>query len=227
MTRLPELEQELTAAATRLAEPRRKLGHQLRLAVPVLACLAALAVFLVTVDPFDNRRDGDGSTPPDRLVPPQAPGGPSAPPRVQLKPVPDSISPRLSFKVGDTEYSAVGLRSRPSLICVVSRPKSVACLRDRILRDALAKQPSHLFAAGGARGGGSTVTGFARNDVIGIEPLGPKAGTAVVLSRPWRPRPWPGPPIRFFLIVSRKPAEDTRQALNTPLRVRLSNGRQR
>ncbi len=126
------------------------------------------------------------------------------PPEPDFEPLPGSVSDPLRFTVAGTRYTAVGFHTSRSLVCAqlaeldAERPSN-GCLSERLLRDALAKQPAHLFAGGG--GGPFVRTGFARSEVVELTPAEPRSDATVILSEPWRPEPWEGEPIRFFFVL--------------------------
>jgi hypothetical protein len=150
--------------------------------------------------------------------------------------IPGSFSEQVRFSAGDTSFAAVGYQATSeatnNTICVavrqsrVDRP-SLGCQGIRGLRDQLVKQPAELFAAGGTMDGRLMMhTGFARAGVVDVEPLDKTSETTVVLSRPWRPEPWEGDPIRFLLVYDRAPDDVSPRDLTRPsLRVRLADGR--
>jgi hypothetical protein len=85
--------------------------------------------------------------------------------------------------------------------------------------------PVSMFAAGGSAPG-VVHTGFARADVVGVEPANRKDDITVALSPPWRPSPWRGDPIRFLLVFDpNDPGGGSRQPGHIPLRARLADGR--
>lgn len=154
---------------------------------------------------FDVGRFLGNAPPPTGPIPEGAPDP-------TVEPVAESASNTLAFVVSGTSYTAVGYRDTRNLVCVrltqpdPNRRGSNACLSKRGLADDLAAQPARMFAAGGAgdRLESMVHTGFARADVAEIEPADPASDVTVVLSDPWRPEPWEGAPIRFFLAFDRE-----------------------
>jgi hypothetical protein len=212
MTRLPQLEQELAAAALRIHRP----AWVWRRAAPVAAAAAAAAaVAAVALLP------GGGESEPTR--PADAPEvSKPLPPRLQ--PIDGTRSARQTFEVGGTRYSAVGFRSRGPMICASLREPALklrlgtGCLSTRLLPKALERTPAHVFAGGGLRDGGSERTGFARADVVGLR----SRGATVFLSEPWRP--WERGPIRFFMIFTPDVEPKPGLRLVHPLHVQLADG---
>jgi hypothetical protein len=213
MTRLPQLEQELAAAALRIHRPR----WASRRVAPVVAAAAAVAAVVGLLVP--GGEDGD-RTPPAARPPEPAP---PLPPRLQ--PIDGTRSARQEFTVGDTRYSAIGFRSRGPMICVALREPELnlrlgaGCLSTRLLPKTLERTPAHIFAGGGLRGGGSERTGFARADVVGLR----SRGATVFLSEPWRP--WKREPIRFLMIFTPDVEPKPGLRLVHPLHVQLADGR--
>jgi hypothetical protein len=154
-------------------------------------------------------RSYDASAILDVLAPPAPPGAPEGAPDPRVEPRVESASRPLEFAVAGTRYRAVGFHTQRTAVCVAltdldaGRLSGSSCLSERILRDALQSRPAHQFA-----GGGHPVlvhTGFARADVIEIAPVERPGEVTVILSEPWRPRPWRGEPIRFFFAFDRAP----------------------
>jgi hypothetical protein len=168
-----------------------------------------------------------------RDAPPPSGPIPDGAPDPTVEPLAESASKPLAFVVFGISYTAVGYHDTRNLVCVrlttpdLDRPASNSCLNKRLLRDALAAQPAHLFAAGGAGPDLEAIehTGFARADVVEIQPADAASDVTVALSDPWRPGPWEGAPIRFLLAVDRGavPAPGTVQP--APLEARLEDGR--
>lgn len=169
-----------------------------------------------------------------RNAPPPYGPIPEGAPNPTVEPAAESASNTLAFVFSGTSYAAVGYRDTRNLVCVrlikpdLNRPGSNACLNKRGLGDELASKPVHLFAAGGAGDGLESMvhTGFARADVVEIQPRDPASDVTVVLSDPWRPEPWEGAPIRFLLAFDRgavAPAPGT--APRVSLEARLDDGR--
>jgi hypothetical protein len=128
-------------------------------------------------------------------------------------PVAGSISPPLEFTADGKRYSAIGFHTGRTAVCTrlsdrdTHSPLGYSCLNERLLGDALRRQPALLFA-----GGDTEQAGFARADVTKLT-----AGDAeVALSEPWRPEPWPGEPIRFFYVFA---------GARMPLTAALADGR--
>jgi hypothetical protein len=145
--------------------------------------------------------------------------------------VPGSFSDPFSFRAGGTSYSAIGYQDTNDTVCVqvaqrqTDRP-SLGCQGIRGLHEALAKQPAELFGAGGTPHGLMAYTGFARADVVDVDPVQGTRDTVVILSPPWRPVPWDGEPIRFLLVYDRVPRGQSPHDMTLPsLRVRLADGR--
>jgi hypothetical protein len=145
-----------------------------------------------------------------------SPPAPRGTPNSRIDPLAESVSPPLEFTVGGTRYTALGFHSSRTMVCTMLRrdpgdvPAGSSCLSERLLRDALAERPAHLFA-----GGDDELTGFARADVADLTAPG---SATVVLSEPWRPEPWNGEPIRFFYVFGAG-------RMHTPLEATLSDGR--
>jgi hypothetical protein len=96
------------------------------------------------------------------------------------------------------------------------QPLAANCAGERLLRRELEDNPIRTFGGGGAEP--SLQWGFARADVTRIALVSPRYPNRVVLSEPWRPGPWRGQPIRYFLVVIDRPG-DARP--DFPLRDRL------
>jgi len=146
-------------------------------------------------------------------------------------PLSGSLSDQVRFTAGDGRFSADGYQAANHMICMrafeeeTDRPAR-ACQHTRGLRDRLAEQPVELFAGGGTAHGLMTYKGFARADVIDVEPVEGTPDTVVVLSKPWSPAPWEGDPIRFLMVFDRAPEETAVRTMKWPrLRVRLADGR--
>jgi hypothetical protein len=145
----------------------------------------------------------------DRTSRPHEPGQPAT----GVQPVPGSLSPPLEFDLDGKPLVAVGFQNRSQgMICsaLVStaerRYGGVGCLSQRILRDALAERPAHVFAGGGS-GARRAIHGFARADVVGVSLHDGQGIGRIELSEPWKPEPWEGEPIRFFYAFTAPGAE--------------------
>jgi len=138
----------------------------------------------------------------------------------------------MQFEFDGVRYSAMGLRSKGSMVCITLEssaragepvPRSGSCLRDRILSDALEESRVHMFAGGG--GWPSHAAGFARADVTELSLVGPDAADGkVVLSEPWSPEPWEGDPIRFVYVLTDGPADRRPSFARHRFRAELTNG---
>jgi hypothetical protein len=197
------------------------------------AALVVAAVLLVSADDGEpGSSPSDPSRPASPANPPTDPPA-TAPPRPRIRPVPGSESPPIRFEFDGVSYSAMGLRSERSMICIAVEstardadpaPRSGSCLRDRLLSDALGESRVHMFAGGG--GSPSHSAGFARADVTALSLVGPDAaGGKVVLSEPWTPEPWEGDPIRFVYVLSDGPAPEGPSFAYHRLRAELANGK--
>jgi hypothetical protein len=169
----------------------------------------------------------------DATVPPvpSPPGITDGAPIPDVEPLAGSVSDPLEFTVGGTRYTAVGFQTAQSTVCATltkvgagMRP-STGCLRGRLLRDALARQPAHHFAGGGGGPDGFVRMGFARADAVELTPVERTRDVTVILSEPWRPGPWKGEPIRFFFAFDPDEAGPREGWQALPLTVRLSDGR--
>jgi hypothetical protein len=176
-----------------------------------------------------RRRSFDLSPALGVLVPPAPTRVPERAPDPRLKPRPESVSSPLEFTVAGTRYRAVGFQTPRAAVCTaltdldLGRLDGASCLAGRPLRDALENRPAHLFSAGGGGPKGMVHTGFARGDVVEIAPVERAGDVTVVLSEPWRPAPWRGEPIRFFLVFDLgagvpEPGRPPRVALEARLR---------
>jgi hypothetical protein len=235
MTLIPDLQRDLVDAAGRL-------GRRPRLPVPAgPAITAALATALLVAAVVLEANDGgeSDSRPTDSILPAAEPANPpmdeplTAPPRPRLEPLPGSTSPPLEFEFDGVSYSAVGFRSEGSVICMTLKrstadegpapPAGGSCLRDRLLTDALATTPVHMFAGGGRRP--FATAGFARADVAELTLVGPTdAGDEVFLSEPWKPEPSEGEPIRFVYVLSESGPETIPSFDRHRFRAELTNG---
>jgi hypothetical protein len=166
-------------------------------------------------------------------APMPSPDTTDAAPNPDVEPLAESASDPLRFTVAGTRYWAVGFHTHRSAVCTAltdvdnGTAPANSCLAERLLRDALQRQPTHLFAAGGGGAHGLVQTGFARADVIALTAVEQTSDVTVILSEPWRPEPWSGDPIRFFFVFSSdagRPARPGRLA-HVPLRARLDDGR--
>ena len=133
--------------------------------------------------------------------------------RLRVSPVAGSISEPLSFERNGITYTAIGFRSRDGMICAAladqgaptpQASRGVGCLRAQLLRRALKDVPAHVFAGGGGPHL-LAVQGLARADVIRISFADGRSGSSIGLSRPWKPKPWGGAPIRFFYTLTPPP----------------------
>jgi hypothetical protein len=169
----------------------------------------------------------------DAPVPPvpSPPGITGGEPIPDVEPLPGSASDPLQFTVAGTQYTAVGFQTAQSTVCATLtkvdagiRP-STGCFSERLLRDELASKPAHLFAGGGGGPDGFVRKGFARAEAVELTPVDRTSELTVILSKPWRPEPWKGEPIRFFFVFA--PDEEAPRIPwpPLPLDVRLSDGR--
>jgi hypothetical protein len=147
-----------------------------------------------------------------------------------VEPLPGSVSDPLRFTVAGIQYTAVGFKTAQGSVCarlaeagVDTRP-STGCLSERLTRDALQRQPAHLFAGGGTRQGGLVRTGFARSDTVELTPAERAGDLTVILSEAWRPEPWEGEPIRFFFAFDPDELERGPRLPAFPLTARLTDG---
>jgi hypothetical protein len=155
---------------------------------------------------------------------------PTAPPVPDVEPLPGSVSDPLAFAVAGTRYTAVGFKTAQGAVCArltevdSDTQPGTGCLSERLLRDALERQPAHLFAGGGTRQGGLVRTGFARSDTVELTPAERAGDLTVILSEPWRPEPWEGEPIRFFFAFDPDELERGPGLPPVPLTARLRDG---
>jgi hypothetical protein len=155
------------------------------------------------------------------VAPPAPPGMSDGAPVPNVDPLAESTSDPLSFTVAGARYTAIGFQTSRSHVCTsleevdAGVPHGQSCLSERLLRNALERQPAHLFA-----GGGGVRNGFARADVVDIA----ATDATVVLSEPWRPEPWEGEPIRFFFVFDPDEPAPGERLPEVPLAVRLSDG---
>lgn len=224
MTLIPDLQRDLVDAAARMERRRRRLGVWLRLtpAVVVAAALIGATALLLGgggSDPAPSSPESAGS--PQNSPPGSAPErSPKPPPRRGPDPVPGSLSQAVRFKFAGASYSIVGFGarsgSRDGLICtrLVERaagrsPRVVGatCAGERLLRRELDDYPARTVGRGGRP---AQISGFARADVAGIAVVESQYPSRVVLSEPWSPEPWPGEPIRFFLVLIDAPRDEAR-----------------
>jgi hypothetical protein len=171
----------------------------------------------------------------ERLLEPvvvPAPPVPDGAPNPNVEPLADSASDPLEFTVAGIAYTAVGFQTARSALCMrltetgAHAPSSLGCLSERILRDALERQPAHVFAGGGGDPTGTVVQGFARSDAVELTAAERTSDVTVVLSEPWSPEPWEGEPIRFFFAFDRNPGPvQPRRPPRVPLEARLDDGR--
>ena len=241
MTLIPDLQRDLVDAAARRTGRRHRFAVWLRLA-PVL--MVAAALIGVAVLPFG----GDGS---DRAPSSGQPAGapqkpsPDTPPKRAPKPRPrrgpqpiaGSLSPAVGFEFARERYSIVGFRgrsaSRNGVICTrrverrgdrSRRLVGATCAGERLLHRELDDYPARAVGGGGQP---VQIAGFARADVSSIAVLDSRYPSRVVLSEPWSPEPWPGEPIRFFLVLIDAPPDQTRDLLlrdRPRLEARLTSG---
>ena len=232
MTLIPDLQRDLVEAAGRMGRQRLRAPAGV-VAAAVAAAFVVAAVVLVAND------GGEPVSPPTDSI---LPGSPSASPptdtpvpeapRPSMEPVPGSASAPLEFEFGGVSYSATGFRSDESVICMKLKrpsgseppmPASGSCLGERLLRDALATGPVHMFAGGGVQP--SQTAGFARADVAELTVVGPtEADSRAFLSEPWSPEPWEGEPIRFVYVLSEGGPEPIPGMNRHRFRAKLTNG---
>ncbi len=240
MTLIPDLQRDLVDAAARWNGERRRFGAWWRLtpAVVVAAALLGVAVLL-----FGD--GGSDSAPSSREPSSQEPSpgtpserSPKPPSRRGPQPRPGSLSPVVRFEFGGVGYSSVGFRarsaSRDGVICsrVLERRGGrgrrvvgATCAGERLLRRELDDQPARTVGGGG--GQPTQFSGFARADVASIAVRDPQYPSRAVLSEPWRPAPWQGQPIRFFLVLIDAPRDRARDLLfgdRPRLEARLTSG---
>ena len=67
--------------------------------------------------------------------------------------------------------------------------------------------------------------GFARAKAVKLSPAYRTSDLTVILSKPWRPEPWKGEPIRFFFVFAPDENAQGVPPPHLPLDVRLSDGR--
>jgi hypothetical protein len=232
MTLIPDLQRDLVDAAGRLGRQR------LRAPAGVVAAAVAAAFVVAAVVLVANDGGEPGSPPTDSILPGSPPASPPMDtpmreaPRPSMEPVPGSASAPLEFEFGGVNYSATGFRSDGSVICMTLNASSGSdvpprgsgsCLRDRLLRDALATGPVHMFAGGGVQPFQSA--GFARAEVAELTVVGPtEADSRAFVSEPWRPEPWEGEPIRFVYVLSESGPESIPSFDRHRFRAELTNG---
>ena len=85
-------------------------------------------------------------------------------------------------------------------------------LRGRAAAAPGARRPPARTVGGGG-GQPTQLSGFARADVASIAVRDPQYPSRAVLSEPWRPAPWQGQPIRFFLVLIDAPRDRARDLL--------------
>jgi hypothetical protein len=181
-------------------------------------------------DELPPQQDERAPRHPDEVAPPpELPPDPSSPPdapRPDVHPIPGSGSDPLEFEFGGVRYSIVGFRSQDS-VCTRTgelrgQPAGSACLSERLLRDALADRPVHIYAGGG--GTHTMAMGYARANVAELTLVNPNRDARVVLSEPWSPEPWEGDPIRFLYIVMDGTPAELPEFYEVELRATLTNG---
>ena len=143
-----------------------------------------------------------------------------------------SQSDPVRFTAGGTSYAATGYQATNDTVCIlldetqIDRRPSLGCEGTRGLHRRLDEQPAHLFGGGETATGLVRYAGFAREDVVEVEPVENTGESSVVLSEPWIPAPWEGKPIRFLLVFGPAPSDPAPGDVKWPqLRVRLADGR--
>ena len=230
MTLIPDLQRDLVDAAERWNGQQQRFGVWWRLtpAVVVAAALIGVAVLLSSRDP--SSQESSPGTPSERSPKPPSRRGP--------QPRPGSLSPVVRFEFAGVGYSSVGFRarsaSRDGVICsrVLERRGGrgrrvvgATCAGERLLRRGLDDHAARTVGGGG--GQPVQFSGFARADVASIAVSDPQYPSRVVLSEPWRPAPWQGQPIRFFLVLIDAPPDRARDLLfgdRPRLEARLTSG---
>jgi hypothetical protein len=155
-----------------------------------------------------------------------------APPKPTTDAIAESVSAPVDFAMGRYSYRAVGFQTTRSALCVTLTqvdsgvPGVVSCLKGPGLRETLAEKPITVFGAGGTHSGDMVHAGFARPDVVEVTPRDEASDVTVVVSKPWRPEPWDGEPIRFLLAVDVGSGMPERgKPLRVELNARLADGR--
>jgi hypothetical protein len=214
---IPELQRDLVEAAGRLSGPRRRLGGLARhLALGAVGALVAAAVLLAGNGTSDRSESPKEPSPPasppgHHTRPPQQ--GTIRPPPREPRPLPGSESGKVVFRFQRVSYSAVGFRGHGRVICATLTTElgkrepltSSSCAGQRVLRRALARDALYVASGGGGRH--TTVSGFARESVSSIRAVASRGVAKVALSKPWRPVPWGGEPIRFFYVATDLPLD--------------------
>jgi hypothetical protein len=182
-------------------------------------------------DELPPSRDEPAPRPPDELAPaPELPPDPSVPPAPpDMHPIPGSSDP-LEFEFGGVRYSVMGFRSQDSVCTALTEKSGMpglraggrSCLSERLLRDALADRPVHIYAGGG--GTHTMATGYARAEVAELTLSNQSRDARVVLSEPWSPEPWQGDPIRFVYILMEGTPYELPEHHELELRATLTNG---
>jgi hypothetical protein len=136
-----------------------------------------------------------------RSQPLPTPNGPPPPPSNAPRPVRATLSQQVSFSFGGVRYTAVGFRAHNDTICArlwTREPNAggTGCASERLIRQGLRDGPYRVVGGGGGRH--ASYFGFARAGVTSLSMAGTSRRNRVVVSRPWRPKPWRGEPIRFF-----------------------------
>jgi hypothetical protein len=223
MTLIPDLQRDLVDAAARLNGRRQRLRLWLRLAPAALVAAALIGATVLLVggggsDSVPSSREPTGSP---QNSPPGSPPerSPKPPPRRGPQPMPGTLSQAVRFEFAGVGYSIVGFRarsaSRNGVICTrlvereggrSRRLVGATCAGERLLHRELDDHPARTVGGGGQP---LQIAGFARADAAGIAVVDSQYRSRVVLSEPWSPEPWPGEPIRFFLVLIDAPRDRT------------------
>jgi hypothetical protein len=121
--------------------------------------------------------------------------------------VPGSLSKPVTFDFDGVRYRIVGFRARRGdIICIrLTRVDTMpgitgaTCAGERHLRRGLT--PTGVLKVGSGGGAHMSIAGFTRLDVTDLVLRGTTRRSRVVLTEPWRPKPWRGEPIRAFLAL--------------------------
>jgi hypothetical protein len=201
MTLIPDLERDLVEAAGRVRLPRtlaRRVAPFAAAAVVVSASAVAIALW-----------SGD-EAPPDRALPAgEEREPPPAPPPSSRRPqpVPGSLSPPVILEFDGARYRMFGFRSRRGdMICVrVNRIDTMpgidseTCAGERNLRRGL--RDTGVLKVGGGGGEHLSIAGFTEASILDVYLEGTRRRHRIVMTEPWRPKPWRGEPIRAFLAI--------------------------
>jgi hypothetical protein len=235
---IPDLQRDLVEAAGQLTTPRRRVRAGMRVAAAAVVAAVLTVTSVMTIGgPSSDKSSVPRSPRSNSTSPPQ---GTVPPSRRGPQPLPGSLSDPIEFSFAGDSHLAVGFRGRGGprqrggIICtrlmteVDNRPSLVgaSCAGERLLRRALAREPLFVYAGGGS--GPTSTAGFARESVLEIRAIAPSVATRVVLSEPWRPKPWRGEPIRFVYVLSDAKPDTGPGArllpLGVQLQAQLSNG---